>query len=45
MGRATPTDGVQASSLAAAAIIVLLAVTLLANIAAVLLRNRYEKRW
>lgn len=32
-------------SLAAAAIIVLLAVTLLANLSAVLLRNRFEKRW
>jgi phosphate transport system permease protein len=31
--------------LAAAAIIVLLTITLLANLAAVLLRNRYEKRW
>jgi len=31
--------------LTAAAIIVLLAVTLLANLTAVLLRNRYEKRW
>ncbi|HEX6311467.1 MAG TPA: phosphate ABC transporter permease PstA [Acidimicrobiia bacterium] len=33
------------TELAGAAIIVLLAVTLLANLAAVLLRNRYEKRW
>jgi phosphate transport system permease protein len=33
------------TELAAAAIIVLLAITLLANLAAVLLRNRYEKRW
>jgi phosphate transport system permease protein len=33
------------TELAAAAIIVLLAVTLLANVAAVLLRNRYEKKW
>jgi phosphate transport system permease protein len=32
-------------SLAAAAIMVLLVITLLANLAAVLLRNRYEKRW
>lgn len=32
-------------SLVAAAIIVLLAVTLLANLTAVLLRNRYEQRW
>ncbi|MEX2255153.1 MAG: phosphate ABC transporter permease PstA [Acidimicrobiia bacterium] len=32
-------------SLTAAAILVLLAITLLANLAAVLLRNRYEKRW
>jgi phosphate transport system permease protein len=32
-------------SLAAAAIIVLLVITLLANLTAVLLRNRYEKRW
>ena len=32
-------------SLAAAAILALLAITLLANLAAVLLRNRYEKRW
>lgn len=31
--------------LAAAAILALLAITLLANLAAVLLRNRYEKRW
>jgi phosphate transport system permease protein len=31
--------------LAAAAIIVLLAVTLLANTAAIILRNRYEKKW
>lgn len=31
--------------LTAAAILVLLAITLLANLAAVLLRNRYEKRW
>jgi len=33
------------TSLAAAAIIVLLAITLLANLAAVLLRNKYEKKW
>lgn len=33
------------TDLAAAAIVVLLAITLLANLAAVLLRNRYEKRW
>ncbi|MEX0663416.1 MAG: phosphate ABC transporter permease PstA [Acidimicrobiia bacterium] len=32
-------------SLASAAIIVLLAITLLANLTAVLLRNRYEQRW
>jgi phosphate transport system permease protein len=32
-------------SLAAAAILVLLVITLLANVVAVLLRNRYEKRW
>jgi phosphate transport system permease protein len=32
-------------SLAAAAIIVLLVITLFANLTAVLLRNRYEKRW
>jgi phosphate transport system permease protein len=32
-------------SLTAAAILVLLAITILANVAAVLLRNRYEKRW
>jgi phosphate transport system permease protein len=32
-------------SLTAAAILVLLAITVLANVAAVLLRNRYEKRW
>lgn len=32
-------------SLTASAILVLLAITILANIAAVLLRNRYEKRW
>lgn len=32
-------------SLTAAAILVLLAITLVANLAAVLLRNRYEKRW
>ena len=32
-------------SLAAAAILVLLAITLLANLTAVLLRNHYEKRW
>lgn len=32
-------------SLTAAAILVLLVITLLANVAAVLLRNRYEKRW
>jgi phosphate transport system permease protein len=32
-------------SLTASAIIVLLGITLLANLAAVLLRNRYEKRW
>ena len=32
-------------SLAAAAILVLLVITLLANLVAVLLRNRYEKRW
>jgi len=34
-----------AISLTAAAIIVLLAITLLANLTAVLLRNRYEQRW
>jgi phosphate transport system permease protein len=34
-----------AISLTAAAIIVLLAITLLANLTAVLLRNRFEKRW
>jgi phosphate transport system permease protein len=34
-----------AVNLAAAAIIVLLVVTLLANLTAVMLRNRYEKRW
>lgn len=33
------------TDLAAAAILVLLALTLLANLTAVLLRNRYEKRW
>ena len=33
------------TELAAAAIMVLLAVTLLCNMAAVLLRNRYEKKW
>ncbi len=33
------------TQLAAAAIIVLLGVTLLCNMAAVLLRNRYEKKW
>ena len=33
------------TDLAAAAIVVLLTITLLANLAAVLLRNRYEKRW
>jgi phosphate ABC transporter permease subunit PstA len=33
------------TSLAAAAIIALLAVTMLANLTAILLRNRYEKRW
>jgi len=33
------------TELAAAAILVLMVVTLLANLAAVLLRNRYEKRW
>jgi len=33
------------TELAASAIIVLLAITLLANLTAVLLRNRYEKRW
>jgi phosphate transport system permease protein len=33
------------TDLAAAAIIVLLTITLLANLTAVLLRNRYEKRW
>jgi len=33
------------TSLAASAIIVLLGITLFANLAAVLLRNRYEKRW
>ena len=32
-------------SLTASAILVLLVITILANIAAVLLRNRYEKRW
>jgi ABC-type phosphate transport system permease subunit len=32
-------------SLAAAAIVVLLVITLFANLTAVLLRNRYEKRW
>ena len=32
-------------SLAAAAVMVLLVITLLANLTAVLLRNRYEKRW
>ncbi len=32
-------------SLAAASILVLLVITLLANLTAVLLRNRYEKRW
>lgn len=32
-------------SLTAAAILVLLAITLMANLGAVLLRNRYEKRW
>jgi phosphate transport system permease protein len=32
-------------SLTAAAILVLLVITILANVAAVLLRNRYEKRW
>ena len=34
-----------AISLTAAAIIVLLVITLLANLTAVLLRNRYEQRW
>jgi phosphate transport system permease protein len=33
------------TALAAAAIIALLAVTMLANLTAILLRNRYEKRW
>ncbi|MGH9048491.1 MAG: phosphate ABC transporter permease PstA [Acidimicrobiia bacterium] len=33
------------TDLAAAAILVLLAITLLANLTAVLLRNRYENRW
>jgi len=33
------------TNLAAAAILVLLSLTLLANLTAVLLRNRYEKRW
>lgn len=33
------------TELAAAAILVLLAITLVANLAAVLLRNRYEQRW
>ncbi len=32
-------------SLAAAAILVLLVMTLLANLTAVLFRNHYEKRW
>ncbi|MCJ7673348.1 MAG: phosphate ABC transporter permease PstA [Acidimicrobiia bacterium] len=32
-------------SLTASAILVLLVITILANVAAVLLRNRYEKRW
>lgn len=33
------------TELAAAAILVLLAITIVANLAAILLRNRYEKRW
>jgi phosphate transport system permease protein len=33
------------TDIAAAAILVLLVITLVANLAAVLLRNRYEKRW
>jgi phosphate transport system permease protein len=33
------------TELAAAAIIALLAVTMLANLTAILLRNKYEKRW
>jgi len=33
------------TGLAAAAILVLLAITIVANLAAVLLRNRYEQRW
>jgi phosphate transport system permease protein len=33
------------TELAAAAIVVLLAITLLANLSAVLLRNKYEKKW
>jgi phosphate transport system permease protein len=41
----TDSDRVFNTELAAAAIVVLLSLTLLANLAAVLLRNRYEKRW
>jgi phosphate transport system permease protein len=33
------------TGLAAAAIVALLAITMLANLTAILLRNRYEKRW
>jgi phosphate transport system permease protein len=41
----TDSDRVFNTDLAAAAILVLLSLTLLANLTAVLLRNRYEKRW
>jgi len=41
----TDSDKVFNTDLAAAAILVLLSLTLLANLTAVLLRNRYEKRW
>lgn len=41
----TDSDKAFNTDLAAAAILVLLSLTLLANLTAVLLRNRYEKRW
>lgn len=41
----TDSDRAFNNDLAAAAILVLLSLTLLANLTAVLLRNRYEKRW
>jgi len=41
----TDSDTAFNTDLAAAAILVLLSLTLLANLTAVLLRNRYEKRW